>query len=229
MAETTEFSGFPRGAPGFLARLAENNAKPWFDRHRGEFEELLLAPARAAVAALGARLKTHAPGIRAEPRINGSIMRINRDTRFAKNKAPYKDYLGLWFWEGEGPSRACPGFYFGFGAKSLTIGAGMHRFGPDHLARYRPAVVDPDHGPALGRIVDALSAGELGGRHYKRVPRGFDPDHRNAALLLHNGLTAGRTEALPEALFGPGAAEYCAAAFSRYAPLHRWLVGALAP
>ena len=63
MAETTKFSGFPRAAPGFLARLAENNAKPWFDSHRGEYEELLLAPARAAVAALGARLKTHAPPI----------------------------------------------------------------------------------------------------------------------------------------------------------------------
>ena len=230
MAPKSDFSGFPRGAPDFLTRLGENNSKAWFDRHRGEYEALILAPAREAVGAIGARLKRLVRGIHAEPRVNGSIMRINRDTRFSKNKAPYKDYLGLWFWEGEGPSRACPGFYLGLGGKTLTIGAGMHQFGPDHLARYRQAVVDPRRGAALRKFADGIGGADtLGGRHYKRVPRGFDPDHPNADLLLHNGITAGRTPSLPDELFGPGAAEFAAQTFANYAPLHRWLVAALEP
>ena len=225
---SAEFGGFPKGAPEFLAQLAGNNSKAWFDDNRARYERLLAGPAKECVSAIGDLLRRHVRDIHAEPR---SIMRITRDTRFAKDKTPYKDWLGLRFWQGDGPSRACPGYFFAFGAKILTLGAGMHQFDVDALDRYRQAVVDPRFGKSLRNAPKSIAADgafPLGGQRYKRAPRGFDADHPNAALLLHGGLHAGRTEPHPPALFTPSATGYCVDVFAKVAPLHRWLFTALA-
>jgi len=108
----TAFRGFPREGLEFLAGLAEDNSRAYFDAHRDIYEAALLAPAKAFVVALGEELRARvAPGLRAEPRVNGSILRINRDTRFTTDKRPYKEHLDFWFWEGDGPSRAYPGLF----------------------------------------------------------------------------------------------------------------------
>lgn len=226
MNAESEFSGFPRAALAFLAGLADNNDRAWFEANRADYEKHLLAPARACVTALGPRLQALAPNIHAEPKVNGSIMRINRDTRFSSDKSPYRPWLGLWFWQGEGRSRERPGFYFQLGAETLILGAGSHSLSPKQLEAYRNAVADPESGTELRRIVDALGeddAFDIGGRHYKRVPRGFDAGHPNAELLLHNGLYAGRTVPVPAALHLPAAVDYCAGVFEKIAPLLTWL------
>ena len=226
MNRESEFSGFPRAALTFLAALAENNDKAWFEANRAEYDEHVLAPARACVTALGPRLQALAPNIHAEPKVNGSIMRIHRDTRFSRDKSPYRPWLGLWFWQGEGRSRERPGFYFQLGADSLILGAGTHMMSPGQLEGYRNAVVDPERGANLRDIVDRLVAEEafdLGGRHYKRVPSGFDGNHANADLLLHNGLYAGRKVPVPAALHLPGAVDYCVDVYENFAPLLNWL------
>jgi uncharacterized protein (TIGR02453 family) len=94
-----EFRGFAEEGLRFLDELALNNNKQWFDSHRPQFDEYLLEPAKAYVVEVGARLQERiSPGIHAEPRINGSIMRMNRDIRFSKDKSPYK----TWFDSGSG-------------------------------------------------------------------------------------------------------------------------------
>ncbi|UCF89007.1 MAG: DUF2461 family protein, partial [bacterium] len=71
-----EFSGFPEETVRFLSDLAKNNKKSWFDAHRKEFDRFVTEPAKAFTEALGERLAAIAPGIIAEPRVNGSIFRI---------------------------------------------------------------------------------------------------------------------------------------------------------
>jgi uncharacterized protein (DUF2461 family) len=70
-----------------------------------------MKPARQFVLAMGEQLRQIAPGVHAEPEVNRSIFRIHRDTRFSKDKTPYKTNLELLFWEGEGHRMECPGFY----------------------------------------------------------------------------------------------------------------------
>jgi len=126
----------------------------------------------------------------------------------------------------EGRSRERPGFYFQLGAETLILGAGTHTMSPGQLESYRRATADADQGTTLRGLVDTMidSHGfEVGGRHYKRVPRGFPADHPNADLLLHNGLYVGRTVPVPAALHGPGAVEYCAGVYEKMAPLLSWL------
>ncbi len=105
------FKGFPKETLEFLAALRTNNDKKWFDAHRADYESYFVEPAKDFVAALAPRLKTIDRKIHAEPRINGSILRIQRDVRFARDKSPYKDHLDLWFWTGEEKGWDSSGFF----------------------------------------------------------------------------------------------------------------------
>ncbi|HEV8686660.1 MAG TPA: DUF2461 domain-containing protein [Gaiellaceae bacterium] len=223
------FAGFPREGLAFLADLARNNERAWFHAHREEYDAYVLEPARDLVEALGEELARFAPDVHAEPTVGGSIMRIARDTRFSKNKTPYKPHLDLWFWEGDGPSRTQPGYWFRLTPKRLLLGVGMHRFEREVLERYREAVVDPKRGQALAKAVAAVerAGGDVGGANYKRVPRGYDTEHERAPLLLHDGLYAGLELPVPRELPTPRFAKFCAERYKRFTPLQEWLVDLL--
>ena len=75
MATTSGFTGFPRASVTFYEDLAKNNDKQWFAEHKSDFNEFVMAPARDFVFEMGKRLKTIAPTIIADPRVNKSIFR----------------------------------------------------------------------------------------------------------------------------------------------------------
>src|SRR4051812_41470761 len=83
------FAGFPKETFRFLAGIEKNNKKEWLDERREEYEAYYVAPARAFVAAIGPKLQQISAGIQFEPKVNGSLFRIQRDTRFSKDKTPY--------------------------------------------------------------------------------------------------------------------------------------------
>jgi uncharacterized protein (TIGR02453 family) len=226
MPADSAFQGFSPETIAFFLQLAQNNHKAWFDAHRQQYEEVVLNPSRAFVEALGRRLEAIAPGVHADPRINQSIFRINRDVRFSKDKSPYKTYFSLIFWEGQGPKLECSSFYFHVEPPSLLLGAGIYIF-PDHILKaYRDAVIDPEQGEALVQAIEAVQqAGySLDGKHYKRTPRDYPADHERAELLLYNGLTTGYDTVIPEAFYTAGLVDYCFESFRKMLPLHRWLV-----
>jgi uncharacterized protein (TIGR02453 family) len=228
---TTTFAGFPSEGLELLAGLAENNTREYFDAHRDVYESALLAPAKAFVVALGEELHARvSPGLRAEPRVNGSILRINRDTRFTTDKRPYKEHLDLWFWEGEGPSREHPGYFIRVRPETVALGAGMHRFDGRALAAYRAAVAADDTGRALEEALAAANAVRgvaVGAPALKRVPRGFDADHARADLLRHDGLFVGGEWRLPRAVSRPAFVGWTADRLERMAPVERWLTAVL--
>lgn len=221
------FSGFPTGAPAFLADLAANNRREWFAEHRQEYEELLLAPARRLVEDLGPQLRRRvAAGLRVEPRVGGSILRIQRDARFSPG-VPFKTHLELWFWEGPGHSRQHPGFFTRISADRLTVGAGIRALPPPLLLRFREAVAHTGSGVELTRHLAKLEAAgwQTGGKTLRRVPAPFTADHPRAVLFLHTGLWTESIGPLPDTLFGPELGPLLLDAFRRLRPLHRWLVG----
>ena len=223
------FEGFPPAALEFLRSLGANNNKPWFDAHRGEYEAYLLEPGKDLVVDLGKKLQDQvSPQIQADPRFNGSIMRISRDIRFSKDKSPYKTWFGLWFWEG-GPRRSMesPGFYFSLDGHQLILGAGKHGFDKRMLEKYRSAVVDPKTGPSLVKVVDeARAAGyDVGGKSYKQIPRGYEPkDPATADMLLYSALHAGLSMPVPPEAHSSKFVDFCLDRFRTVAPLEQWLV-----
>ncbi|MBW2529538.1 MAG: DUF2461 domain-containing protein [Deltaproteobacteria bacterium] len=227
MAKIEGFDGFSKGTVSFFRALSRNNDKGWFDAHRADYDEHVMGPARAFVTAMGAKLRKISPDVQAEPKVNGSIFRINRDTRFSKDKSPYKTNMGIFFWEGKRPRMECPGYYFHFEPPNLMLGVGLYQFPKDLLGPYREAVVDKKRGAALVRAIKAAQAKgpyELGGQHYKKVPRGFDADHPRADLLRHGGIYLGFTQKLPPELTSPKLVDWCLKHYRPMASFQRWLV-----
>jgi uncharacterized protein (TIGR02453 family) len=222
----TGFTGFPQETFAFLGDLAENNVKPWFDAHREEYETGYVRPAFAFIAALGPRLRNISPAVAFDPKVNGSLFRIQRDVRFSADKTPYKTHLDLWFWHGPRRGWAAPGFFLRLGPERLILGVGMHRFEKMQLDAYRRAVVDDRAGRALAKAIKAVeSAGDyaIGGAARKRVPAGFDAEHPRAALLLNDGLWA-ELEGNPATAAQATFVDDCVGRFAAMWPIGRWLL-----
>ncbi len=225
MARTETFTGFPRKTLTFLRSLRANNTKKWFDAHRSDYEEFYVAPAKAFVSAVGPRLAKLVPGIVAKPRINGSIFRINRDTRFSKDKSPYKDHLSLRFWEGERNTSASA-FFLRISPDELCVGAGCPGSSPAQLKAFREAVADPKTGKSLADIAAKLrkEGCALGGEHYKRIPRGFPDDGPASEFLLYNALYVAMEEKKPGDACAADFIDNCLRRWRPLVPLHRWLM-----
>jgi uncharacterized protein (TIGR02453 family) len=221
------FTGFPNATATFLRELSKNNDKAWFDVHRAEYQSAYVEPALAFVAAVGPRLQKISPSVNYEPKVNGSLFRINRDVRFSKDRRPYKDHIDLWFWHGDKRGWDSPGFFFRMSCDHMILGAGMHRFEKAQLERFRAAVVEPKSGKALLKaIADVRSAGdyEIGGATRKSVPRGFDPAHERADYLRHEGLFASRQGWPGGVVETAEFLDYCVGHFRAMWPISRWLL-----
>lgn len=226
MSDKVTFQGFSVETVDFLRDLRTNNSKRWFEAHRTIFDNMVMKEARDFVLAMGERLRSIAPEIVAEPKIDRSIFRFHRDVRFSKDKSPYKTHLGIYFWEGPFKKLECSGFYFHLEPERLFIGVGIYMFSPPLLKTYRDAVVDPELGTGLMNAIDKVKLNpdyHLGWEKYKRVPRGYDPEHPNAYLLRFGGLGFDFEETVPDALFTDACVDYVLRIFSDMAPIHFWL------
>src|SRR5512134_2052219 len=75
----------------FLEELRLHNDREWFERNRDRYLRDVRDPMLRFVVAVGPALKKVAPRLVADPRpVGGSLFRIHRDTRFSKDKTPYK-------------------------------------------------------------------------------------------------------------------------------------------
>jgi uncharacterized protein (TIGR02453 family) len=227
MAEQLEFRGFSKETVKFISGLKKNNNKKWFQDHKQDYETCVLQPARAFVLAMGEKLRMYVPDIVAVPKINKSLFRINRDTRFSPDKSPYKTNIGIFFWEGSRPRMECSGFYFHLEPSILLLGVGIYMFPKYLFDTYRNSVVHAKYGKDLAEIVAKIKKTkdfQIGGKHYKRVPAGFDLFHPRAELLLFNGFHAGIETSIPEELYSKKLVNYCWKKFQSLLPLHSWLV-----
>ncbi len=224
------FNGFPKETFAFFRDVAAHNEKVWFDAHRDDYRRYVLEPAMDLVVDLGASLRTLSKHVHAEPKVNGSISRINRDIRFSKDKRPYKTSQELWFWEGSSRS-LLPGYWLSISAERLVLGAGMHRFDRPTLERYRAAVADPRSGDALATVTSKLRRDgyDIGRVEYKRVPSGYDGvDGERTELLKHGGLYAGwMRRPPPREVSTSRFADYCFAEYRKMRPIQEWLVANL--
>lgn len=225
MTDIGEFLGFGPKAEDFFTQLALNNNKQWFEEHRQEYDKHVLGPARAFIVEMGSLLGEAVPGLHAEPKVNKSVFKIHRDTRFAKNKTPFKDHLGIWLWEGDGPRMHCSGFYLQFEPGRLIVGSGIYMFPREIVDEFRKSVIHPKQGPALAKAMDAVRARGyiVGGQRLKRTPKGYDPDHGLADLLLYKGLFAMDDGPVPPEASSDSLLDYCLERWTAMLPLHQWL------
>jgi uncharacterized protein (TIGR02453 family) len=168
-----QFSGFSREALSFFRDLARHNNRDWFQAHKDVYERECRLPMQQLVAAL-------------EPRFGASkIMRINRDTRFAADKSPYKTHISA----GIGRN------YVSLSADGLYVGAGMYKPDSPVLERFRGAIGSEQSGPRLARIVAALRRKGYDVDTHDALtgtPKGYKADHPRIDLLRMKDLFAGK-------------------------------------
>lgn len=162
----------------YLADLADNNERAWFQDNRERYERSLKDPALRFIADAAKPLATVSPHMTAIPKAQGgSLFRIYRDTRFSKDKTPYKTHLGIQFKHARGKDVHAPGYYLHIEPGESFFGAGTWHPDSDVVKAMRAKI---DARPDAWRATkDALAeAGlTLGGDSLKRVPRGYDKDH----------------------------------------------------
>src|SRR6185369_17626606 len=212
MATNDAFTGFTPAAIQFLADLAENNDRAWFQPRKAEFERLLKQPMEAMIAALSERLAARGVPMLADPQ--RSPFRIYRDTRFSKDKSPYKTHLGASFpWVEAAPDTEAGGShdarahgnggYFHFQPGEMYVGGGMWQMDKPRIEAFRVTVRDdPDRvrevfgTPAFAAWFGAPSSHE----ELKRVPPGYPQEHPLADMFRWKDVVFGRRLADAEVL-----------------------------
>lgn len=225
----SDFSGFSLECLQFFDDLKKNNNRDWFQEHKQHYTDYVQAPAKEFVITFGERLKSISPGISYDTRMSGagSVLRVYRDIRFSKDKSPYNTRLRIFFGEGSKKKMENPGFFFGLDERGARIYTGMYKFPKPVLTSYRDAVIDSQLGGELTTIIKTLrNSGmyEVGGTHYKRVPRGYDKEHQHADLLKYNGVFTSSPLIEPGIVTSSNFLDICFEHCLKMAPLHRWLV-----
>ena len=219
------FTGFPKAGFAFFRELAAHNDRDWFEAHRAAWDEQIVPAMALLCTELKARVADVLPGLQLVPRVGGSLLRLNRDVRFSRDKSPFKTHAAALLWEGEDKS-VSPAFYLQISPESVVLSGGLWIFEEGQLDRYRKRLMLPASG---GRLDDALAAAAKAGMtpdaHEKlpKPPRGISPEHARAELSKHKGMVASRTQKAGAWVHTPELLDRAEEAARAYAPLHKWL------
>jgi uncharacterized protein (TIGR02453 family) len=204
----SSFRGFSQRAVAFYADLATDNTREFWTAHKGIYEAEVRDPMRALVADL-------------EPEFGpAKIFRPHRDTRFSKDKTPYKSGQAALVGDGAGL-----GYYLQIDARGLSVGGGFRAHSPEQVARYRNAVNGAATGPAVAEIVADLRAKgfDIEWEPVKTTPRGYAADHPRIDLLRCRSLMAVKAFGAPEWLPTPRTLDEVRDTWRVIAPLNRWV------
>ncbi len=189
---TNEFAGFPPALLRFLAELEINNQRDWFNANKGRYEQNIVAPGLAFISAMATELARFAPRFRALPlRSGGSLMRIYRDTRFARDKRPYKTNVGIQFRHEHGTDVHAPAYYFHIDCHETFVGVGAWRPPSSALTAIRERIDEhPRTWLAARDDADFASRFALSGESLMRPPRGYGGNHPMIADLKRKSFIA---------------------------------------
>ncbi len=225
----------------FLNELAQNNSREWFAANKARYEAAVREPSLRLIADLAEPLRTISPELVANPKkVGGSLFRIHRDTRFSKDKTPYKTHIGMTFYHaatkavkrGDQGNAAMgqldgPVYYLHVAPGACFMGGGIWHPQSETLKRIRNFLINSPNswkqatrGPAFQRHF------ELGGDSLTRPPRGYDPDHELIGDLKRKDYVASAT--LTDAdLLRTDLVELLVERYRELAPMLDWLCGAL--
>jgi uncharacterized protein (TIGR02453 family) len=182
---TKSFPGFSPDALAFLRALKRNNRREWFQPRKEKYEALIKAPMLELIECLNHEFARFAPQYITPPR--KSVYRIYRDTRFSKDKTPYKTRISAIFPRHTAVKREGAVFYFHFTEKELLVFGGVYSpereellayrgLLAEHYQEFRQILADKD----LKRFTNGLEGEQL-----SRTPKGFPVDHPAESLLRH--------------------------------------------
>lgn len=172
----------------FLYDLSQNNNRDWFEKNKPRYEAQVKKPFEALVAEVIARVQAFEPAY-GPITPKDCIFRLHRDTRFSKDKSPYKTHVSAAFNpKGHKSSDAMhyPGYYLHIEYGALWIGGGAYALEKEPLHQLRTAIAqDPS---AFRALLDAGAFqekyGALRGETNKILPPEFKEAAQKEPLLF---------------------------------------------
>ena len=163
----------------FLRDLRDNNDREWFAANKGRYVADVRDPMLGFIADFAAPLAEISPHFVADPRANGgSLFRIYRDTRFSRDKTPYKTNVGAHFRHAAGKDAHAPGFYLHLEPGMCFAACGVWRPDGPTVTKIREAIDEgQDEWTRITRARAFTGIFEFEGESLKRPPRGYDPGH----------------------------------------------------
>ena len=224
----TEFNGFTEDFFAFFRELKNNNNRDWFAANKPRYHEAVVHPMGEFISSVAPHLQAISPFYTANPRPHcGSMFRIYRDTRFSKDKTPYKTHAACHFRHQAGRDAHAPGFYVHIETDHISVGGGIWRPPAKQLGRIREFIADnPSAWEKLRQSPDIVEMGGIQGDSLIRPPRGYDADAKHIedlkrkSFYLMNGLAA-------ELALGPALVTESARVFRTAARLNHFINDAL--
>ena len=224
----TRYTGFDAETIRFLEELKANNNRDWFNANKSRYEEQVLDVALRFIQSMQDPLAGFAPRFTAVPkRMGGSLMRVYRDTRFSRDKTPYKTNIGIQFRHERARDVHAPGYYVHVDPDTVFLGVGMWRPAADALKAIRERIdAKPAEWVRARDDKDFRRYFDLGGETLSRPPRGYDGDHPDIEDLKRKDFIAVRNLAVEDAL-SPRFQQRVETAFQAATPFMRFLCRAV--
>ena len=167
----------------FLRQLQVNNNRDWFQENKPRFLAQVRDPFLQLIRDMSPELEKISPYYRGDVRTNGgSLFRVYRDTRFSKDKTPYKPWAGARFWHSQGGRRGAPLYYLHIQPDNVFMAAGF--FHPESKQLERKGEQRRQQEEAYFRQAYSLPVARL---QAADVHAGHDPIHEMAQQHGHNG------------------------------------------
>jgi uncharacterized protein (TIGR02453 family) len=202
------------------------NSRAWFNEHRGDYQRLVLEPLRALVTELTPTMLAIDPLFTVEPKVNKTIARIYRDTRYTHDKSLYRDFMWVVFMRNKKFWAGLPGYYFSFGPDGIDWGVGYYEAPRPLMEIYREMILARD-----AAFLMALEAYEkedwirLAGDRYKRPKYPEQPENIRLWLDMKN-IDFEATSGDYGLLYSPAIAERLKHDFKAMAPMYDFICAA---
>jgi uncharacterized protein (TIGR02453 family) len=208
-------TGFGKGAIEFYAALEADNSRDWWLANKPLYEHDVRRPMEELLESVAAEFG------------EAKVFRPNRDTRFSKDKSPYKTNIAAVIFRDGGGS-----VYVSLSVEGLHVGGGGYHLDREQMARYRTAVDADSSGHALERVVAELRGAEADVTSHsslKTAPRGYSADHPRIDLLRQDGVVGIWAHRPGAWLHRPAARDRIVDGWHALQPLNDWLARHVGP
>ena len=214
------FSGFPEETIRFFLGLRFHNDASYFNAHRDEYEAYVKKPFFQFIHELAPAMETIADDFELRP--EKCLARIRRDTRFTKDKTPYRDHLWLMFKRAGEPRDETVMYWFELSPDTVNWGLGFWGQNRPAMNALRAMI---ENQPS--KVLDAFQAAKIpdpsfsvDGETYKRFKI---PESVPLALKLYyprKSLYISREDIQLSDAYSGDIAARCAEDYKRLMPLY---------
>jgi uncharacterized protein (TIGR02453 family) len=176
---------FSKDFLSFLHELSANNNRDWFAKHKKRYDESVKKPFEGFVGELVEGISEFDPAIQIPAK--RAIFRIYRDTRFSKDKTPYKTHVSAAFAPKGRFHEDDPGYYLHIEAGRVMLGGGAYAVSKQGLLRLRRQL--SQERAAFEEVIEGADFkgyyGDIRGEAHKRLPKEFKVLHKEFPLIAN--------------------------------------------